>query len=199
MSGRKAKRLELSVEIEKCVIARGGSREDISIVFSKRRDVFDRCAELILAAVREMNDRLEFTFVVRDGETFISLVEAGAYDWKDSWVTAERFLVRPSPVGKRKLVLLYFGRSVSSKQAIEEGKRQGLERPTYEDALRFGAQHREVQRQFPIVFLHEPVRDDGYGDLGVLYLGRDDSGRGLRYDWFFRDWSDGCRFAFVSK
>src|SRR3989338_1942407 len=116
MSGRKAKRLELSlsVEIEKCVIARGGSREDISIVFSKRRDVFDRCAELILAAVREMKDRLGVTFVVRGGE-------AGVF----SFVPRGEGGCSPSPFSSGVLFLRRGGAG--------EGRRQGLERPTYED------------------------------------------------------------------
>ncbi len=191
-------RLELGVAIRKVVLERNGTNDDITLVLEKRPDVVARCADLILAAARATKDRLEFSLTVSSDDTFENLVTAGRYDWKNDFVTAKRFPVRSSPVGERKLVLLHFGRDISSEAAIAEAEKQGLERPTYEDCLRFGVQHPEVQRQFPIVFLHEPVRG-GDGSPCVLCLGRGGSGRGLDYVWFGGGWSDGCRFAFVCK
>ncbi|MEK7612493.1 MAG: hypothetical protein AAB407_04080 [Patescibacteria group bacterium] len=144
-------------------------------------------------------DRLELSIVVHDNETFDSLVAAGNYEWKAPWITAERFPVRSTLADERKLVLLHFNRQISSENAINEAENQGLTRPTYEDALRFGAQHPEVQREFPIIFLHEPVRGDD-GRPSVLCLDRLlGARRDLLYTWSGYYWGDFYRFAFVYK
>ncbi len=191
-------RLELGVAIRRVVLERSGTNDDITLVLEKRPDVVAQCADLILAAARATKARIEFSITVSPDDTFESLVAAGRYDWKNDFVTAKRFPVRPSPVGERKLVILHFGRDISSGAAIAEATKQGFERPTYEDCLRFGVQHPEVQRQFPIVFLHEPVRGDD-GSPGVLYLSRYDSKRSLGCRWFDGGWRGDCRFAFVCK
>lgn len=194
----KAVRLEFGVELEKRVLAKSGTREDIALVLEGRKDIIGQCADLVLTASREMKNRLEFLITVENDETFEGLVTAGKYDWKSDFVTAKRFPIKSSESGERKLVLLHFGRNISSKDAITEAAKLGLERPTYEDCLRFGAQHPEVQRQFRVVFLHDPVRGDG-GNPNVLCLSSGGSERGLGYDWFVDAWYGSCRFAFVCK
>jgi hypothetical protein len=191
-------RLDLGAELERRVIAKGGTRPDIVLTLEQRGDVLDACADLIVSAAREMKARIELSIVVKDGETFDGLVAAGKYDWKCDWVNGGRFPVRQSAPGERKLVVLHFGRDISPEDAIKEAERQGLERPTHEDCLRFGAQHPEVQRQFPVVFLHEPVRDD-LGFPRVLCLNRRGSERILDFGWFGNGWRGGCRFVFVRK
>ena len=198
MGSGSAVRLELGVEIEKRVLAKSGTRDDIALVLADRSDVVDQCVDLILAAARATRARIEFSITVGGDETFESLVAAGKYDWKNDFVTKKRFPIRDSLVIKRDLVILHFGRDISSEDAIKEAAKQGLERPTYEDCLRFGAQHPDVQRQFPVVFLHEPVRDDG-GGPGVLCLDGSGSGRGLSCGWFGGGWGGDCRFVFVRK
>ncbi len=190
-------RLDLGAELERRVIAKSGTRADIALILEQRGDVVDACADLIVGAARETKARIELSIAVKEGETFDSLVAAGKYDWKYDGITAERFPVRPAPVGERKLVVLHFGRDISSQDAIAEAAKQGLERPIYEDCLRFGAQHPEVQRQFPVVFLHECVEVGGYPF--VLCLRRYDSKRLLGCNWFGGDWDDGYRFVFVRK
>ena len=191
-------RLDFGVAIERQVLAKSGTRADIAFVLKQRADVMEACANLIVSAARETKNRLELSIVVSGDETFDGLVTAGKYDWKNDWITGKRFPVRPSQSGERKLVILHFGRYISSKDAIKEAEKQGLERPTYEDCFRFGAQHPEVQRQFPLVFLHEPVRG-GSGDPHVLYLDRSGSRRRLSCYWFGSGWHDVYRFVFVRK
>ena len=64
--------------------------------------------------------------------------------------------MRPTSPKLRGIVLVDFDRQITSEDAIAEATRRGLARPQYEDALYFGAAYPDVQRERPVVFLHEP-------------------------------------------
>ena len=71
-------------------------------------------------------------------------------------------------------------------------------RPTYEDALHFGAEHPEAQREHPIVFLHDPWV--GYfGRRDVLSLWSNAGRRELGLEGFDDRFGQDCRFAFVAS
>jgi len=111
----------------------------------------------------------EYRITVGDGRSTEQVVATGDYGYAHSCVISENFPLKSLGVKTRDLVLLEFVDDVMSNDAIAEAARLDLTRPTYEDALYFGAQHRDVQRQRPVVFLHEPWL--GYfGRLDVLCL-----------------------------
>ena len=84
-------------------------------------------------------------------------MEAGHYGYAHSCVTSESFPVRRLGTGRaREILLLEFEREVTSEDVIAEAARLGLERPIYEDALYFGVEHPDAQRERPVVFLHDP-------------------------------------------
>jgi len=91
-----------------------------------------------------------------DGRSTEELVAAGNYGYAHSCVTSDNFPVRSTSPTVREIVLLAFDREVSSEDAIAEVTRHDLARPEYEDALYFGAAYPDVQRERPVVFLHEP-------------------------------------------
>jgi len=91
-----------------------------------------------------------------DGRSTEELVAAGNYGYAHSCVTSDNFPVRSTSPTVREIVLLAFDREVSSEDAIAEATRHDLARPEYEDALYFGAAYPDVQRERPVVFLHEP-------------------------------------------
>jgi len=91
-----------------------------------------------------------------DGRSTEELVAAGNYGYAHSCVTSDNFPVRSTRPTVREIVLLAFDREVSSEDAIAEATRHDLARPEYEDALYFGAAYPDVQRERPVVFLHEP-------------------------------------------
>ncbi len=85
---------------------------------------------------------------------------------------------------------------MTAAEALAEAARRGLARPTYEDALHFGAEHPEAQRAHPIVFLHEPWV--GYfGRRDVLSLWSNAGRRELGLEGFDDPFAPDCRFAFV--
>jgi hypothetical protein len=124
-------------------------------------------------------------------------VEAGRYGYAHSCITSDNFPVRPLGAGgPREIVLLALAREASSAEAIREAADRGLARPTYEDALRFGAAHPDAQRAGPIVFLHDPWFGF-FGRRDVLCLWTNAGRRELGLEWFDDRFGSEVRFAFV--
>jgi hypothetical protein len=126
-------------------------------------------------------------------------VEAGQYGYAQAAVTSENFPSdRAAPPRVRGIVLLEFGRAVTCEDVVAAATRLGLERPTYEDALCFGIAHPEVQRERPIIFLHEPWLGV-FGRRDVLCLWHNAGRRELGLEGFDDAWGPEYRFAFVVK
>ena len=121
---------------------------------------------------------------------------AGRYGYAHSCLTSENFPARHSDgLCEREIVLLAFECRLTSEEVIAAASRAGLERPTYEDALYFGIRHPEVQREGPVVFLHEPWH--GYfGRRDVVCLWDNAGRRELGLEGFDEVWSPHYRFAF---
>lgn len=155
-----------------------------------------KIADMLAEVIRQAKNLFRIT--VGDGRTTEGLVRDGRYDYANSYIISQNFPMRSRKPGVKEVVLLEFDRDVTSEEAIAEATRQGLERPTYEDALYFGIQYPDVQRERLVVFLHEPWRDPN-GYLFVVCLWRRIGRRGLDLRWFGLRWGRGSRFAFVRK
>ena len=132
-----------------------------------------------------------------DGRSTEELVEAGNYGYAHSQAVTANFPARQFGTGgTRDIVLLSFGRQVTTGEAITEAAGTGLERPMYEDALYFGIQHPQVQMEGPVVFLHEPW-EGFYGRRDVFCLWSNAGRRELGLEGFDDAWSPGYRFGFV--
>src|SRR5262245_8033083 len=140
---------------------------------------------------------MRYRIVIGDGRTTDELVAAGNYGYAHSCVSSEHF-----PCGRfgtartRTIVLLAFDGDVTAEKALAEAARHGLERPTYEDALQFGAAHPDAQTRGPIVFLHEPWVGF-FGRRDVLSLWSNAGRRELGLEGFDDRLSRDCRFAFI--
>jgi hypothetical protein len=132
-----------------------------------------------------------------DGRSTEALVEAGRYGYAHSCVTSENFPSRHLGGRRgREIVLTGFDREVTSEDAAAGAARLGLEPPTYEDALYFGIEHPDVQREGPVVFLHDPWVGF-FGRRDVLCLWQNAGRRELGLEDFDGRWSRSHRFAFV--
>jgi hypothetical protein len=142
-------------------------------------------------------DMRSYRLAAGDGRSTEALVAAGGYGYAHSCVTSEHFPARRLTTGQpREIVLLEFGRVVSSEEAIGAATARALERPLYEDALYFGIAHPEVQRERPVVFLHDPwIGISGRRD--VLCLWSNAGRRELGVEPFDEPWRPFFRFAFV--
>jgi hypothetical protein len=143
--------------------------------------------------------RQVYPITVGDGRSTEELVEAGRYGYAHSCVSSESFPARPfRPGGVREVVLLEFDREVTAAEAVTAAARLGLDCPVYEDALYFGIQHPEAQREGPIVFLHDPWLGH-FGRRDVLCLWTNDGRRELGLEGFDDPFARSCRFAFVRR
>jgi hypothetical protein len=126
-------------------------------------------------------------------------VAAGGYDYAHSCVTSENFPARhPGGPRRREIVLLRFDRELGTEEVVAAAAGFGLERPVYEDALYFGIQHSEAQREGPIVFLHDPWIGF-FGRRDVVCLWENAGRRELGLEGFDERWSAAHRFAFVRR
>ncbi len=138
---------------------------------------------------------------ISDGRTTEELVRDGRHNWANSDITSKNF---PARARKEKSVKIEFiegkdfDHDPTSEEVLAEAKQRGLERPQYEDCLYFGVEHPEVQREGPVIFLHEPWRDSD-GILRVVTLWSSDGYRKLDLFCFALRWFRICRFAFVRK
>lgn len=140
---------------------------------------------------------LDYPLTVGDGRSTEELVVAGGYGYAHSCVTSENFPARSfGGTRRREIVLLEFERDVTAEDVLGEAARLGLEPPTYEDALYFGIAHPEVQRERPVLFLHEPWLGF-FGRRDVLCLWSNAGRRELGLEGFDDAWSQRHRFAFV--
>jgi len=119
-----------------------------------------------------------FQFALNGNVKISELIKRGQYDWHNDWITDERFPIQPHDPMPRTAELIEFDHNPTSEEVLEEFGRCGLERPTYEDALEFGAQHPEEQRERTIVFLHEFLLDPT-GKHSVFVLDEVDGERWL--------------------
>lgn len=176
---------------------RGCSNEEIhTLVTSKAKLAIDPIADAVAAVIKTAKNVFRLT-KVGDGRKTEELVRAGNYNYANSYVNSTNFPVRSKP-GVREIVLIEFDHDPTSEEVLAEAVKQGLERPLYEDALYFGVEHPEVQRERPVIFLHEPWRDP-YGGLIVVYLWGGAGFRGLSLFYFDDGWFRYYRFAFVRK
>ncbi len=123
-------------------------------------------------------------------------MEAGRYGYVHSCVGSDNFPVSAGRKRVREIVLLALDHDTTSEGAIVEAARLGLERPTYEDALHFGIEYPDVQRDRPVVFLHDPWVGF-FGRRDVLCLWDNGGRRELGLEGFDDRWSERHCFAFV--
>jgi hypothetical protein len=134
---------------------------------------------------------------VGDGRSTEELVEAGKYGYAHSCVTSDNFPARRSrSAAVREVVLVELDRDGTTPDVMAEAARRGLEPPVYEDALYFGAAYPEVQRERPVVFLHDPWLGF-FGRRDVLCLWSNAGRRELGLEGFDDPWRRGYRFAFI--
>jgi hypothetical protein len=138
-----------------------------------------------------------YRITVGDGRSTEELVEAGKYGYAHSCITSESFPVSRSAAPRpREVLLLAFDHEVTSAEVIAEAGRLGLDCPTYEDALHFGIHYPEIQREEPVVFLHDPWFGF-FGRRDVLCLWSNAGRRELGLDGFDDAWSPRSLFAFI--
>jgi hypothetical protein len=180
----------------KDLISKGATAEQIhSLATSSGVLPIGIIGDALMNVIRQLKNF--FQLVISGNRTTEEVVKAGKYNWSNDDVNSQNFPMR-SERGHGKIEIIDFGREITSEEALVEAKKLGLERPDYEDALFFGEQFPEKQRERPIVFLHEPWQNP-HRILHVLVLLGDSLRRKLDLVWFDDGWHRGCVFAFARK
>ncbi len=120
-------------------------------------------------------------------------IKEGGYEWVNDQITAKRFPLT-LPAGPRKLVLVHFGKDMTSKQVATWAKMHSYEVSPIDDLFAIGAhpKYRDLQLHYPIVALgSSAVIDD---DRSVPCLGRYASGRSLPLYRYEDGWNADFRF-----
>ncbi len=139
----------------------------------------------------------DFEILVDYTQTLEAMIAAGRYDWANSDITAKRFPVEGEGKVTKKAKLYHFNRSMTSEEVIRELDKQGKRPATIEELLAFGAQHPEIQRQFPVVALGSSAEVGGC--RYVAYLRRFGSLRHLLLRYWNGDWRGCYRFLAFDK
>ena len=138
-----------------------------------------------------------FSVTFGDGRPGSELLKAGGFNWigehARTFAESKGFPVSRDQ-GTAELELVELELDLTSQDVLAEFARLELERPTAEDALRFGERFPEEQRKRPIAFLHEPWVDP-FGGREVLVLRGDKRERGLALYWYDDRWYRGVLFA----
>ena len=137
-----------------------------------------------------------FRVCVDQTRTLAQLVADGKYDWVNQNITKFQFALGTERVSTD-IVLLHFGRSVTSEQVRAEMERLGLRPADVRELLSLGAQEPNLQRDFSIIALGAVAKVDDY--RYVAYLHRSDHVRYLDLYWFGSEWVGFYRFAAVHK
>jgi hypothetical protein len=136
---------------------------------------------------------------VGDGRSTEELVETGRYGYAHSCVTSENFPARRSRAAAvRQVVLVELGHDSTTREVMAQAATFGLDPPVYEDALYFGVAYPEVQRDGPVVFLHDPWLGF-FGRRDVLCLWSNAGRRELGLEGFDDPWRRDYRFAFIRR
>lgn len=141
-----------------------------------------------------------FTLTIDGSHRASELVAQGKYDVANIWVTDERFPIEKYAPQTREIEFITLEHDSSSEEVLAELRHCGLERPTYEEALVFGAKYPEEQkRRHVIVFLHKPVLGGPNGPRFVLALRGNACRRYLILRLYDGRWSRHYVFAGVRK
>jgi hypothetical protein len=125
------------------------------------------------------------------------MIATGKYDWVNPSITADKFPVEGTGKKRFRTKLFYFGRYISSEDAVSAMKKENFTPGSHLHGLAFGAAFPEEQRKYPISCLGSSALVDG--GRGVVCLRGNDVERYLSlYDWL-GDWRGSWRFLGVQE
>lgn len=181
--------------IVNAVLEAGGNDEDLRRIL-KEPELAKKIAELI---VQKRNPTTEvFRVAVDYSMSLDEMIAAGHYDWMNSDITAKHFPVSGGGQREVELELVHLNREASTAYVLEELERRGLRPAKIAELLALGANHPELQKQFPIIAFGSVWRDPS----GLHYLpflrGRSDERDLDLYDYDFH-WPFKCRFLAVRE
>lgn len=183
--------------------AKGLTPDDIHWLSNQQDSDVTPVLEEMTAAMAEVlakaKARIGKVFRIKRGgkRTTEQVVGTTVHTYVNGNINSQNLPLTEGPEVERELVAFQvtgYDHDPSSEEILKELKVRGLERPIYEDAIKFDEAHPDEKGMF--VFLHEPWLDPG-GSPDVLLVGRDETPRGLYLRWFGNAWGRRCWFVGV--
>jgi len=192
------KAFEVFKAIVDAVLALGGSDTDLERIITNK-GLRTKIAQLIVSTKQIVLQFVDRTVrvAIHGTQTLAQYLASGAYDWVNEDIKKCWILSRAVPDGKQEAILLYYNKSMTSQEVLDDMERQGLRPGTDRELLELGVQHPDLQRKFPIVELGTMIEFSG--GQRVLFLYGLSSVRFLYLDWFGSDWYGYCRFISFRK
>lgn len=116
------------------------------------------------------------------------MIRAGKYDWAHKDITQEHFPFETRDAEEVELQLVHFGRTMTTRQVLDELNKQGLRPATLPELCAFGASQPKLQWQYPIVAFGSEWREQDGTPL-VTYLCANDDKRELNLHTVACRWS----------
>lgn len=124
--------------------------------------------------------------------------KAGKYEFVNENITEKNFPIENKGQVDTDLVLVHFGKSMSSNNVLKELEKLNLRPANLSELSAFGAKFPQKQREFPIIALGSVWDDSGDG-RNVPYLRKGASGRYLCLDDFGGGWGGNDLFLAACK
>jgi len=140
-----------------------------------------------------------YSIAVNYDLTVEQMVIAGNYDHVGSCITQANFPIKGEGQQERKVTLFHFNRWIFPKEVIEEMSKLEYQPAEPEDILTLGIQHRDIQRQFPILALGSPWQHPHHRKGYVIRLEGSQTIRSIDIRLFDLNSNPHYRFAAVRK
>jgi len=140
-----------------------------------------------------------YSITVNYDLTIEQMVVAGNYDSVSTSITQEHFPIQGEGRQEKEVTLFHFNRWIFSEEVIREMSKLGYQPAEPEDIFAFGIQHRNIQRQFPVLALGSPWQHSHHRKGYVVRLEGDHTIRSLNLRLFNLKSSPHYRFAAVHK
>ena len=170
----------------------------LSPIFSKRkiqRQLIAKSSAVSLASTPQCFARRWAVFETDD--IVRSLCEINGFIYVNDYITQENFPLVGNRASEDEIVIHDPGCSFTEDEGLAILKQKGLQRPTYEHALRFVDQHGTAttsEKKPYVVFLHKPWLDPNR-DRRILYFNRSPGHRKLYLDYVDFRFYDSCVLA----
>lgn len=187
----------------KHALEKGLTSDDIHWLASQQDSdvtpVLEEMTAVMADVLAKARVRIGRVFRIKRGgkRTTEQVVSATTHTHVNGNINSQNFPLAERREEERELVVFQvpnYDHDPSSEEILKELKARQLERPIYEDALKFDETHPNEKGVF--VFLHEPWLDPDRLPLVLIVL-RGGTGRELSLSWFGGTWARRCWFVGV--
>jgi hypothetical protein len=192
---------KLFTDLRDKVHARGGTDDDIHrLVTPEGADTLDQVVDLIVSGTPHPKLEEYAVEVPVPGMSLVEIIERGGYSIVNVSIEPANFSVSWSLDEFYECVMVHFDYELSSEEAEAEMRKHDLEPAWIEQLLAFGAQHRRIRKEFPLVVAlgSQWVGRSGMASVPGIWAPSETSPNGnLNLTWHEHTWPPSTRFLAI--